>query len=675
MEITMVTCFPPQGFSNWLWTDYESCSEVDIKKVGGDVYCKHPSTKILMFAYAFNDGPVKLWQPHLGMIPAELYEALCDDSVLKCAWNYNFERDITREKLGIETPQSVWYDPSVLSAYMSLPVGLDRAGKALEITGKKIHITGDNRPIALFSKPSKRTKTALKKDPTLSPTYFKNWDTHPTDWELFCTYCIQDVISEREIHYVLTDLACPMTSGEHDAWALDQRMNQNGVWIDQAYVANAKKMAIAEADAIIEEMRGHTGLENPNSRDQLLAWAKERGYPTNSMDVENIEETLKIKSLKPLLRTVLELKQKLGGSAYKKLQTIEDRISPDGRLRDQFVYHGAHTARWSGRGVQLQNLYKPDKAVSQFLDRYVRAIRNGKKIISKNSQMELVASTLRAAFAAPAGRKLVVGDLAQIESRVLAVLAGCATMSNAYQSGLDLYKDIMSFLLEKPYDQITSGERANGKVIILGCGYGMGWEKFIEYALTFGVVIDEKTAKKYVYAFREKYKEIPAYWRALEAACMKAVKLNICVYVNGVVVDGRDERILKLKLPSGRAIHYFNPRVSSGIKFGRQSEWITYTAFDKKGVQHKDLYGGLICENVVQAVARDLLLNGMIECEKEGFLVIMTIHDEIAAEADKDDEKLNVDKLLECMRRCPEWAEGMGFVLAAEGYEGPYYKK
>jgi DNA polymerase len=248
-------------------------------------------------------------------------------------------------------------------------------------------------------------------------------------------------------------------------------------------------------------------------------------------------------------------------------------------------------------------------------------------------------------------------------------------MIDAYTSGLDLYKDIMSFLLEKPYDQITSQERANGKVIILGCGFGMGWEQFIDYAATFGVTLDEATAKRYVNAFRDKYTEIPSFWKELNAACVKAVKLNICVYVRGLVVDGRTPQMLKIKLPSGRYLHYLRPIATEEVTdWGATREGVSYESWDEKGLNMKRLYGGLLCENVVQAVARDLLLAGMLEAEKAGFKIILTIHDEIVCESSLD-SPLNLDVLLKCMTMIPEWAEGLGFILAAEGWDGPYYRK
>ena len=164
------------------------------------------------------------------------------------------------------------------------------------------------------------------------------------------------------------------------------------------------------------------------------------------------------------------------------------------------------------------------------------------------------------------------------------------------------------------------------------------------------------------------------YWKLVENACKDAVKYAKCIYVKGVVFDGRNPRVLRLKLPSGRYIHYFNARIVRKKKFDKMMDCLVYTAYDSKGAQDKDLYGGLITENIVQAVARDILLNGMLEAEKRGFTIIMTIHDEIVAEVPID-SPLTTEDLYASMSTNPEWACGMGFVLAAEGYEGPYYKK
>lgn len=697
-----------------LWLDFETRSFVDLKASGIDRYGKDASTEVLMLAWAFDNDSVSLWLPILGEpMPDKLYQGLIDPTVVKCAWNYNFEMNIFRYKLEFDIPQAQWFDPSVVCANMSLPIGLDRAAEALDINIElqKTVITGKKKPTKLFSEPTKQLKRVLKKNPEAPAFYFKDWNTHPADWQIFCEYCKQDVVAERAVFYAASAMNCPITSGEMEAWLLDQRMNNQGVWIDRLYVENAMEYALTEIADVVKEMQQITQLpftKSGKNLSKLDEWLQDHGYKHDSLDKEHIADGIKNAKtwgMPPEAIKVLELKQKLGGSAYTKLETILDRVGIDGRLRDQFVYHGAHTGRWSGRGVQLQNLFKPTKEVSALRDKIVSSIKaktfsteaiqtifdeynsecekwnalhpeKVKAPLKKcPTMMDAVAGTIRASFTATPGMKLSVSDLAQIESRVLAALAGCQTMINAYAKGLDLYKDIMSFLLNKPYAEIDSKERANGKVIILGCGFGMGWEKFIEYAATFGVTLDEDTAKEYVGAFREKYHEIPSYWKELDAAVVTAVKSNVCVYVRGCIVDGRNPMMLKIKLPSGRCLHYLEPIVTTETTdWGKTREGVSYHAWDAKGMQLKRLYGGLICENVVQAVARDILLNGMLEAEKVGFTIIMTIHDEVVGESPIE-SKLTYKDLEHAMTVTPDWAEGMGFILAAEGYDAPYYRK
>lgn len=691
-----------------LHLDFETRSLLNLPDVGLDNYAKHDSTEVLMLAWAFGNEDVELWEPRLGPMPQRLHEGLISAEVTKVAWNFDFEKDIFQFRLGYDIPQEQWSDPGTHCLYLALPKRLERAAKAMniDIGLAKHHLVGKGNPKDIFCKPSKTTKTMLKKNPELPPTYFKDWDSHPEKWEEFRQYCLQDVRAERAIELALEDFHSPMTQTEWSLWQLDRRMNERGVWIDQVFVNNGKWYAEEESAQLLAEIKKITGLDNPNSRDQLLGWLQARGYHSDSIDKENIDNALTGKlhlsnKITPEGKKVLELKQRLGGSAYKKFESILDRMGFDGRLRDQFVYHGAHTGRWSGRGVQLQNLFKPNKDVGSLAAKIIPAVRartldikaivaehnaeieawnivnpdkKKKPIKTEITTMMAIAGTIRTSFAATPGNKLLIGDLAQIESRVLAAIAGCQAMIDAYAQGHDLYKEFMAWLLKKPVDQIDSDERARGKVVILGCGFGMGVDKFVDYAATFGIALTEAEAKEAVYGFREKYAEISGFWKEIDNAVKKAVKIGCCVYVRGLVVDGRDEKMLRIKLPSGRYLHYLNPQVTVEERWGRMMEGVSYESWDAKGRQIKRLYGGLLTENVVQAVARDLLANGMLLAEQKWKGVIMTIHDEIVVEV-KDIPENRHEDLLACMTETPEWAEGMGFILAAEGCETKYYKK
>ena len=351
-----------------LWLDFESCSLVDLRKVGVDNYARHPSTRVLMLAWTVDLGEVNLWQPHLGPMPEELKTLILDKTVTKCAWNFQFEKHIFEYVLGMTIELGEWYDPSVLAAYMSLPIGLGKAGDALAIMGKKIPMAPDEG-VKFFSVPKKATKKLLANG---SPAqYFKDWNSDPEKWESFCSYCRQDVIAEREVHYALTAINSPMTPGEIAAWELDQRMNSTGVYIDQPFVKSGKKLAEAESNQLLAQMGGITHCENPNSGAQLKEWLTPRGYPFESLDVEHIEEALKLDFLTPEVRQLLELKQKLGGSAFKKFAAIQERVSTDGRLRWQFLYHGAHTGRWCIAEGSMIRVKTPSGAV---IDKPIEAV-------------------------------------------------------------------------------------------------------------------------------------------------------------------------------------------------------------------------------------------------------------------------------------------------------------
>lgn len=948
-----------------LWMDFETRSFVDLKDSGGHRYSVDASTEVLMLAWAYDEDEPSLWLPCLGEpMPEALKAGLLDPDVLKMAWNYNFEKKIFRDRLGIDIPQGQWFDPSLLCSYMALPIGLDRASNALKIDANaKFHLVGKQNPKKIFSIPSKRTKTYLKKNPGAAEFYFKDWNSNPEEWKTFCEYCLQDVRAERSVWHAAVSMKCPFPEVEVQAWLIDQRMNEHGVYIDLDYVNGALKYALAEAAEIEAEMKAITGLEKTGFTTLLMKeWLAKNFYPFKSTDKAHIDEAIKEATrfkLTPECRKILDLKKRLGGSAWSKLQSILDRVSPDGYLRDQFLYHGAHTGRWSGRGVQLQNLFKANGEVSKVLDAVTQAIKTqtldisaivetynlsekGQKDPCKGfTLMDAVAGTIRSAFSASPNNYLVMCDLAQIESRVLAALAGCQTMIDAYKSGADLYCDFMTWFLKRTITKKDKPERAHGKVVILGCfgadtpvltgrgwvrivevrpddvvfdgtdfvthegvaeqgvrevinlagvevtpdheilsggwsaacrlkenillekratnlaigllsnitsahshhgisataevagltpssirltwkkdelgrafpvlinayeksrtgftldgptsqerqstdsqigitpsslgvvtpfegtvgkgtqaegsktsslasmnfsgtssglkgtitpilkstelitteimsqetfgsslenktspiavptfdirnagfrhrfmiltesgpmiahncGFGMGWEKFIEHAAKGGVVVNEKQAKESVYGFREKYPEIPALWKALDEACKKAVKANICIFVNGLVIDGRNPEMLKIKLPNGRYLHYLRPTIGmEETDWGAMRETLYYESWDEKGLSTAKLYGGLITENVVQAIARDLLVSGMIEAEKLGFVIVMTIHDELVCEAMKG-SGLTFKMLEEAMCVVPDWGEGMGFYLGAEGDENPYYKK
>jgi DNA polymerase len=651
-----------------LWLDFETKSMVDLKKRGLDVYSSDPSTEVLMCAYALDQGSPALWEPHLvPEIPSELLEPLEDPSVLKVAWNANFERTILARQLGINVPLPQFFDPMALSKSLGFPGKLGVAAKALEAAEK----SAGTALISMFTRPSKATKPMLKRGHP--ETYFKDWSSHPEQWQEFCAYCKQDVISERAVWNKLSSFCGSLTPAEHMTWLLDQIINQRGVWCDLDFVQHGIEIAEAEVARLMAEMVRLTGVVNPNSPCQLGKWLRERGYPSESVDKESVAAALLIEALPDGVKKVLRLKQAAGGSAHKKLQTIIDRVGPDNRLRDQFSFCGCRTGRWSSHGVQLQNLCKPDKSVKQRMDELVESIRTDTYRPSEIPTMSVIGGLVRAGFRAAPHHHFVVGDLSQIEPHVLAWWSGCQSMIDAYARNMDLYVEFIAKVLGIDPVQVDDFLRARGKVGILGCGYQMGWEKFIEYAAGYGVTLTEVESRKIVDGFRQSYPEVVTLWNDCAGTFTAAIEdgERYRVSAQNIIIDGRRRDMARIILPSGRALRYYQPISSiETTKFGPR-QTLSYQGFEDGG-HRTHLYGGKIVANVTQAIARDILRDGMLAAHKIGFKIVLHAHDEVCAEV-PDDSPLTLDDLLACMRATPIWAPGL--IFDAKGWEGLYYRK
>jgi len=353
-----------------LHLDFESRSEVELsreKSVGLHNYFLHPSTELLMLAWAFDDEPVSLWKMWSGEeMPKRLQEGLESDIPI-AAFNSSFERYAFRYKLGRDIPVARFVDPQVSCRYLSLPGNLDEAS---DILGLDRDLAKDKRGkelIALFSKLIiKKARKPTKKNPngTSERRFFNDWVSHPQEWEEFCQYCMQDVVAEREVMRILTKLRVfPLPEREHRLWILDQKINDRGIPVDIRLVSNAYALATRAKEEALQRQNERTGLENANSNDQMLKWAQAQGYEPNSLRKEAVTAALKYSTtLTPICREVLEARKVASSTTYKKLGAILRQVSPDHRLRNQFVFYGSsRCGRWTGNAVQLQNLARPDE--------------------------------------------------------------------------------------------------------------------------------------------------------------------------------------------------------------------------------------------------------------------------------------------------------------------------
>jgi DNA polymerase len=407
----------------------------------------------------------------------------------------------------------------------------------------------------------------------------------------------------------------------------------------------------------------------------------------------------------------LYVRQKASKTSYKKYEAILLNVSPDGRLRQQFSFLGASRAgRWTGHAVQLHNLPRPTKAVERNMDRAVELLRAGdvKSVAAEfPSTMDVVASCIRAAFRAPEGSKLVVCDLNAIENRVLGWVARSKNILNVFKQGRDPYLDFAAKFYKVPYESITTIidgvhkakdadaalKRQIAKAPVLGCGYQLGGgEEEIDkngdtyktglwgYAEGMGISMTRAQAHAAVKAWRDANPEVLQLWKDLEAAAIRAIKFRTPQVVGPVTFECFGGKLLRILLPSGRGLHYIHPTIETKTFPGRDGrddytkETIYYDGIDQTTRQwvRVSTYGGKLTENIVQAIARDLLLWGMFLAEAKGFKIVGHCHDEIITEVLLN-ALIGLKDLRQCMKTPPWWA--LDLPLGAEGYEGPYYHK
>lgn len=408
---------------------------------------------------------------------------------------------------------------------------------------------------------------------------------------------------------------------------------------------------------------------------------------------------------------VLQLRQIVNKSSVKKLPALMLRVSPDGVLRRNYKYYGAHTGRWSGEGVQLQNLPRPIKSLEEHeaYDAAVALIRaGGDGLVGSGPLLDVVASCIRGAFRAPEGKTFVVADLSAIENRVLAWLADCRQMAEVYVKGLDPYKAFASsYLYHVAYDEVTKLQRQMSKPAVLGCGYQLSggsecWycprcgearspEEEIcafchsigidveqtdvvktglwGYAENMGVMMSKDDAHMAVKAFRDAYPEVVQLWRNLQNAAIRAVLDHTRIEVGPIAFVGK-KGLLCCILPNGRRLHWIKPEVVQG-EYGKV---LTYWGVDSVTKQWRCLqtYGGKLTENLVQAISRDVLAEGMLRADERGFTIVGHTHDEIIALEDEK-QSFNLEQLIEAMTLPMPWAPDL--VLGADGYTSQIYRK
>ena len=639
--------------------DIESFSDVDLTKCGVYKYASAPDFEVILFAYSVDGGPVRQIDIACGeKIPAEIIAALEDDTVTKWAFNANFERVCLSRYLGYPTgdylmPDS-WRCSMVWAAYLGLPLSLEGVGTVLGLEKQKL--TEGKNLIKYFCQPCTPTKSNGGRTRNLPADA-------PEKWEAFKTYNIRDVEVEMAIQARLSNYPVPESVWEE--YHLDQEINDRGIMIDRELVAQALLIDARSKSDLMARLQAMTGLDNPNSVQQLKGYLADRGIEADSLGKKEVAAM--IKTVPGNIAEVLSLRLQLAKSSVKKYQAMRNSACEDDRCRGMFFFYGANrTGRFSGRIVQLQNLpqnHIPDLAEARALVKC--GGYEALELLYENIP-EVLSELIRTAFVPQPGYKFCVADFSSIEARVLSWLAGERWRMEVFAGNGDIYCASASAMFGVPVEKHGRNAelRQKGKIAELALGYGgsVGALKSMG-AMEMGLV--EEELQPLVDSWRTANPNIVRFWWDVDRAVKKAVKQREPSVLRGIRFECRSG-MLFITLPSGRRLAYVKPRIGEN-RFGGES--VTYEGVGAaKKWERIESYGPKFVENIVQAISRDILCYAMrtlSHCR-----ICAHVHDELIIECRKD---ASLDAICEQMGRTPPWAEGLA--LRADGYETEFYKK
>lgn len=639
--------------------DIETFSSVDLAKSGVYRYAESPDFEVLLFGYSVDGGAVSVVDLASGeKIPSHILSALEDETVIKCAFNANFERICLSRLLGYETGRYLspvsWHCTMVWSAYMGLPLSLQGCGAVLRLDRQKL--TEGKELIRYFCVPCQPTKANGGR------TRNRPGDA-PEKWARFKIYNARDVETEAEIQQKLSRF--PVPEEIWDEYCIDQKINDTGVALDRTLVREAIAMDGVSGHELSDAMKSLTALENPNSVSQMKAWLAANGLHTDTLGKKTVTELLK--TAPERLREVLLLRQQFAKSSVKKYQAMENAVCSDGRARGMFQFYGANrTGRWAGRLIQMQNL--PQNHLSD-LSQARALVRTGNREAVKLLYEDIpdtLSQLIRTAFVAPEGKKFIVADFSAIEARVIAWMAGETWRQQVFADGKDIYCASASQMFGVPVEKhgINGHLRQKGKIAELALGYGgaVGALKAMG-ALDMG--LSEEELPPLVQAWRNANPNIVNLWWAVDSAVTEAVQRRTSAKTHGIRFTYRSGMLL-ITLPSGRNLTYVKPKIGTN-SFG--SPCVTYEGIGgTKKWERLESYGPKFVENIVQATARDILCYAMKTLRHTD--IVMHIHDEIVIEADP---QMSLQAVCGQMGRTPPWAPGL--LLRADGYETQFYRK
>lgn len=642
--------------------DIETFSDVDLIRCGVYKYADSPNFEMLLFAYAVDDGDVHIIDIAGGEeLPEKIIQAIKSDTVVKTAYNAQFERVCLSRYLKLPdgeylNPQS-WYCTAVQAAELALPLSLADVGSVLGLERQKM--TEGKELIKYFCVPCKPTKS--------NGNCTRNRPCHDINkWETFKKYCMRDVDVERQIADKLK--MYPISDEEHRLYVLDQIINDRGVLVDSELAEQAVKLNSIQTAVAVEQAYMITGFENPNSVTQLKQWLKENGVEIESLSKKDVKSLAD--ETDGDVSEMLKLRLLMAKTSVKKYEAVIRSVCSDNRVHGMMRFCGANrTGRWSGNILQPQNLpqnHLPDLTLArdivkdgdfEMLDMMFGNVPN------------VLSELIRTVLIPKPNHRFIVADFSAIEARVLAWIAGEQWRIDTFKNGGDIYCASASKMFKVPVEKHgVNGElRQKGKISELACGYG-GSVGALKNMGAVEMGVQENELQGLINDWRNANPHIVRFWYEVGNATMKAIKEKTTVPL-GKLVFAYERGILFIRLPSGRRLSYIKPRIGTN-RFGGDS--ITYMGINSaKKWDRLETFGGKLTENIVQGTARDLLANALINAANAGYDTVFHVHDEIICEV--PNSYGSVEELCRLMCIKPDWADGLP--LNADGFECEYYKK
>ena len=634
--------------------DIETYSDVDLSKSGVYPYAESDNFEILFFGYSVDGHPPQVIDLANGeQLPDDIIAALTDPNVIKTAYNAMFERICISKHLGL--PKGTYLDPTqwhctmVWAATLGLPMSLAGVGAVLGLDKQKMSEGKDL--IKFFCIPDKDGNRHHPK-------------VHPGKWELFKSYNCRDVEVEIAIQQRLAKY--PVPNFVWNEYHLDQQINDRGIGVDMELVRHAITINEDIKNEITAEIQALTMLDNPNSVQQMKEWLAENGMETESLGKQAVKELLE--TAPPELAKVLSLRQQLAKSSVKKYDAMLSSHCIDDRIRGMFQFYGANrSGRFSGRLVQLQNLYRNSMPHLDTARDFIKADDIETLDLLFGDIPDVLSQLIRTALVPKAPyKRFIVADFTSIEGVVLSWLAGEQWRLDVFKNGGDIYCISASKIFGVPVVKhgINGHLRQKGKIAELACGYGgsVGAMKAMG-AQEMGLSDDE--IQQIVTDWRDASPNIVKLWWDVDRAVKKCIKEKTEANVKGLHIFC-ESGFLFIELPSGRRLAYVKPKIGEN-KFGGES--VTYMGVgEQKKWERIESYGPKFVENIIQGIARDILLHAMMNLRD--YRIVAHVHDEVIIEATDD---ITVDEIVQKMCITPRWARGL--TLRADGYECEFYMK